>query len=481
MNKKFTILAKLLTIAIVSVLCNNAMAQTHKQLWGMTNQGGVNGVGVIFKTDSVGNNQTVVHSFSASDGSTPDGSLLKATDGKLYGMTQYGGANTSGVLFRFDPITNIYTDIIDFAGTSNGANPDGSLMQATDGNLYGMTEKGGAYDNGILFRFNPVTSVLTKLVDFAGATNGSFPVGDLIQASDGKLYGMTWKGGTSDMGTIFQYNITTPTFIKKFDFDGTSHGDNPYGSLMQASDGNLYGLTYHGGANDYGVLFQYNPTASFFTKKIDFDQGNYGSDPKGSLIETSNNLLYGLTYGGGANSAGVIFQYNISSSVFTNKFDLTTGANAPFGSLMLASDGNLYGMTSEGGTSSKGVLFQFNPTTSVFTKKLDFNGTNGNFPEYTHLIEISVNTSGIAEENAMPCFNIFPNPCLREFTLQLINPDQYGGLSRIEIFNISGKKLYSLANLNSKNMIDISDFPEGMYIVKYISAQGSGIAKIIKQ
>src|ERR1017187_6619779 len=94
----------------------------------------------------------------------------------------------------------------------------------------------------------------TKLLDFNGTTNGGSPKGSLMQATNGMLYGMTYNGGASTncsygCGVLFQYNPTTNVYTKKLDFAGTTNGQNSYGSLMQASDGMLYGMTYQGGAN----------------------------------------------------------------------------------------------------------------------------------------------------------------------------------------------------------------------------------------
>jgi uncharacterized repeat protein (TIGR03803 family) len=159
-------------------------------------------------------------------------------------------------------------------------------VQASDGKLYGMTVNGGANNNGVLFQYDPATSTYTKKLDFNGATKGSNPsFGSLMQASDGKLYGMTWQGGVNNMGVLFQYDTATSTFTKKLDFAGATNGRSPYGSLMQASDGKLYGMTYSGGANDMGVLFQYDTATSTFTKKLDFNGAN-GSNPQyANLIE----------------------------------------------------------------------------------------------------------------------------------------------------------------------------------------------------
>lgn len=94
---------------------------------------------------------------------------------------------------------------------------------------------------------------------------------------------MTSRGGASgDFGVLFQFDPVTSNYTKKLDFEGTANGGHPYGSLMQASDGKLYGMTNVGGVNGYGVLFQFDPATSTYTKKLDFDSIANGSHSTGS-------------------------------------------------------------------------------------------------------------------------------------------------------------------------------------------------------
>jgi uncharacterized repeat protein (TIGR03803 family) len=165
---------------------------------------------------------------------------------------------------------------MDFDNT-NGSNSWGSLMQASDGRLYGMTNGGGSNFAGVIFSFDPSSSTYTKLKDFDN-TNGAFPFGStLVQASDGKLYGMTNGGGSGGYGVIFSFDPSSSTYTKLKDFDNTD-GANPNGNLMQASDGKLYGMTYQGGSGGYGVIFSFDRSSSTYTKLKDFNYTN-GANP----------------------------------------------------------------------------------------------------------------------------------------------------------------------------------------------------------
>jgi len=367
---------KQLSLIICSILIYTT-AYSQTELWSMTSNGGQYGTGVIYKTDGSGNNQTVQHNFLKIDCTNPAyGKLLQASDGKLYGMTETGGSNNMGTLFQYDPSTGKYFKKIDFNGTAKGSNPLSSLIQASNGKLYGMTSKGGTINWGTLFEFDPSTNTFTKKVDFAGGVaSGMFPSGKLMQASNGKLYGMTSKGGTYNLGVIFEFDPATSTFTKKMDFNGTVNGSYPHGALMQASDGKLYGMASYGGsATTKGVLFQYDIATSTYTKKIDFTGTANGRAPYGELIQGTDGKLYGMTQLGGANDKGTLFQFDPITNAYTKKidFDGTTNGLNPWGSLMQASNGMMYGLTSGGGISGVGVLFEYNPTTSGLNKIMDF-------------------------------------------------------------------------------------------------------------
>jgi len=131
-------------------------------------------------------------------------------------------------------------------------------------NLYGVTNSGGNANAGVLFEYNLASGVYTKRVDFSSSV-GVSPVGGLLRGSNGHLYGVTSSGGGSSSGTLYEYNIGSNTFLKKADFDA-SKGTNPNGELIElSSTGRLYGFTRFGGTNNLGTLFEYNISNSTFT------------------------------------------------------------------------------------------------------------------------------------------------------------------------------------------------------------------------
>ncbi len=363
-----------------------------QKLWGLTLQGGSSDNGVLYKYNIGTHSYSKKIDLSYFNGSYPEGSLMKASNGKMYGMTQSGGMNGYGVIFEYDPSTNIYTKKIEL-DPSWGLAPYGSLMQASNGKLYGLTFRGGANDLGVLFEYNPASNTYIKKVDLS-STTGYYPWGSLIQASNGLLYGMALFGGANSGGSLFEFDPNSGTFNKRVDLsDGI--GKFPYGSLMQASNGKLFGMTGYGGSNNAGVIFEFTPSTGIYSKKIDLVTST-GAKPYGDLMQASNGKMYGMTAEGGANGVGVIFEYDPSTNAYTKMMDFSDSlGRLPFGSFMQASNGKLYGVTSGGGANSKGVLFEYEFLTNVYSKLYDWDSTNGRGPFYSTLIEMNIAESEI--------------------------------------------------------------------------------------
>ncbi len=320
-------------------------------LYGMTSQGGTNSGGTLFKIKPDGTNYADLLDFAGANGQYPYGSLI--SDGTfLHGMIYQGGTNVYGSVFKIKPDGTGYLKLLDFAGFTNGSNPHGDLY--SDGTfLYGMTQGGGTNSDGTIFKIKPDGSGYVKLLDFAGA-NGQYPKGSLI--TDGTfLYGMTINGGANSDGTIFKIMPDGTGYTKLLDFAGATNGSYPYGSLI--SDGTfLYGMTYNGGTNGDGTIFKIMPDGTSYTKLLDFAGAN-GQYPYGSLI-SDGTFLYGMTYKGGTNGYGTIFKIMPDGSGYADLLDFA-GANGQYPKGSLISDGTfLYGMTYDGGTNGWGVVFK---------------------------------------------------------------------------------------------------------------------------
>ncbi len=85
----------------------------------------------------------VLHSFSGSDGSTPNGNLVLDSAGNLYGTTAEGGSSGDGTIFKLSP-TGDFTLLHSFTGGSDGRGPEtGLALDPATGDLYGTTFDGG--------------------------------------------------------------------------------------------------------------------------------------------------------------------------------------------------------------------------------------------------------------------------------------------------------------------------------------------------
>src|ERR1700741_4616744 len=199
------------------------------------------------------------------------------------------------LVFLFRMTNAQYTRLLNFTISTSGANPYGDLY--FDGTfLYGTAMSGGASNNGTLYKIKPNGTGYLKLLDFMGTTNGSHPYGGLI--SDGTyLYGTTSTGGANSRGTIFKILPNGTGYVDLLDFAGASNGQNPYGNLYY--DGTfLYGTATSGGASNSGVLFKIKTDGSSFSKLLDFQPATYGSYPQGCPI-SDGTYLYGMTEHGG--------------------------------------------------------------------------------------------------------------------------------------------------------------------------------------
>jgi|HubBroStandDraft_1064217.scaffolds.fasta_scaffold02256_7 uncharacterized repeat protein (TIGR03803 family) len=283
---------------------------------------GLSGCGTVFKLTKTGT-LTVLHSFCggsgcgslATDGAEPTGRMVFGANGDLYGTTQtggiYDGFYNQGTIFRITT-SGVYEILHLFSGnfgpTPDGANPAAGLTLASNGDFYGTTTAGGASKDGTVFKMTPAGKV-TLLHSFTGSSDGSMPIGALVQASDGNLYGTCYSGGANGTGTAFR--ITTKgAFTKIYDFAAQASPGNigylPRAGLIQASDGNLYGTAWEGGAFEVtGTIYQLT-LAGVGTLEASFDDSTTGFSPLGALVQGSDGRLYvTLQNDGGENSDDV--------------------------------------------------------------------------------------------------------------------------------------------------------------------------------
>ncbi len=329
------------------------------QLYGTAEAGGFSGFGTVFRLAPEGT-VSVLHDFDLDNGNGPFAELLLANDGRLYGTTRGGGANDLGTIFSLAVNGQQFSVLHSFGG-ADGAHPAARLLQAADGNLYGTTEEGGASDQGTVFRITPA-GAFTSLHAFSG-TDGAFPSGGLIVGSDGALYGLTYDGGPNSAEFIggALYRITTAgalTVLYGFPAKA-SDGTFPIGELLLADDGQFYGVTQHGGNDFSGTVFRV-PQASTALDPAQLStvlhmSSGVNAVPYAGLVEDAAGVLYGTTEEGGPLNVGSIYALTKSGSVTAlHSFGSSSGHEVTGLSL---GGGTVYGSTRRGGQGRQGTLF----------------------------------------------------------------------------------------------------------------------------
>jgi uncharacterized repeat protein (TIGR03803 family) len=339
-------------------------------LYGTTYSGGTNDVGAMFKISTNGLFSKLYSFIGGSDGINPQASLTLGNDGNFYGMTEGGGANGYGVVFKVNP-SGAFTSLYSFTGGNDGASPVAGLIQGNDGNFYGTASQGGTNGYGTIFKIS-ATGTFMALYSFTGGNDGADPDAGLIQGNDGNFYGTASQGGTNGYGTIFKISATG-TFTALYSFTGGNDGADPDAGLIQGSDGNLYGTAQNGGTNSYGAIFKIG-TGGDFTSLYSFTDRHDGASPESGLIQASDGNFYGMTPNGGTNGYGTIFKIN-AGGAFTALYSFTRGNDGanPYDGLALGSDGNLYGTAEGGGAYGNGSAFRIN-TNGVFVGLYSFAG-----------------------------------------------------------------------------------------------------------
>ena len=202
---------------------------------------------------------TTLLAFDGSNGAFPFAGLIADANGDLFGTTPGGGANGDGTVFELVNNGGTYTltTLLSFDG-SNGTFPSAGLIADANGDLFGTTDAGGANNEGTVFELvnNSGTYTLTNLLSFNGS-NGAQPIAGLLADANGDLFGTTAGGGANNQGTVFELvnNSGTYTPATLLSFNG-SNGRLPFAGLIADANGDLFGTTQRGGSNDAGTVFE---------------------------------------------------------------------------------------------------------------------------------------------------------------------------------------------------------------------------------
>ncbi|MEO1713852.1 MAG: choice-of-anchor tandem repeat GloVer-containing protein, partial [Bacteroidota bacterium] len=336
-------------------------------IYGTMQDYGSFGDGLLFKVDPTTDVFSILYELDddgLGEGIQPENELLEVEPGLFYGTTEFGGDHNDGVLYSYDLNTNTYTKLFDFNQDTDGRGPVGNLAYNGSDKLFGVTDDGGnaGFNFGVLFSFDLTTNVFDTLYNFY-STSGYNPDGGVFYAGNDLIYGTLDGGGeVHDNGTLFEYNTATQTFTKKVDFDNSGVGSTPSGNLIEASNGKLYGGLSSGGVSGDGAVYEYTLGDTSVSSVIRFGEALAGAEPETAPLLASDGLLYGVVPRGGSGNDGLLYQLDPSTGTYINlvDFDSTTLGSRP-NSQLVEYGGLLYGTLNEDGVNSGGSLFSYDP------------------------------------------------------------------------------------------------------------------------
>ena len=295
------------------------------------------------------------------------------------------------LLFATSQAQTNYQRILSFGPLlQSGSWPRGQILEASDGWLYGTTYGGGTNGTGTLFKISKTGVGFTRLHSF---TDGYFPCGGLVEANDGTLCGTTSSGGVNNSGTVFKLNKDGSGFTLLHVFpSSTGDGAQPAAGLTSGKGGVLYGTTFGGGATNRGTVFSLNPDGSGYTNLHNFTgtNGADGSYPFANLCQGLDGAVYGTTQAGGSNDLGTVFKLNPNGTgyaILHHFSGRSVDGRLPLGGLVQGSDGLLYGTTSYGGTNDLGTVFKLGTNGGSYAVLRSFTGYPLEYQPFAGLVQ----------------------------------------------------------------------------------------------
>lgn len=351
----------------------------------------------------------VLHTFHGPDGANPVGQLVRDKVGNFYGVTSNGGkgkcGSGCGTSFKMDK-SGKEVWLHSFKGAPDASHPDAGLLRDAAGNLYGTTTYGGyttcnSFGCGTVFKLDK-TGKETWLYKFGGYPDSELPEALLVEDRLGNVYGTTYLGGTSDLGTVFEMDAAGKEALL-YSFagppDGGGDGAFSYDGMIRDKVGNLYGVTFDGGAYGAGAVYKLD-TDHEEILLYSFAGGAAGANPDSVLLFDPQGNLYGTTENGGnsecgGTGCGIIYELSPQSGgtwvettlyTFCSLSNCTDGETPGGGPLIRDVGGNLYGSTIIGGSyrncngDSCGVVFKLDPTGKETVLHSFTNGADGAYP-----------------------------------------------------------------------------------------------------
>jgi uncharacterized repeat protein (TIGR03803 family) len=344
------------------------LRDSQGNLFGTTENGGVNSGGTLFELPTGQHQPTVLNSFTA-DEQQNGGGLVADQSGDIFGSSVAGGTDSVGRIFEFSNGTFFNLFFFQANNSTVGNIPFGQLLSAgasTPGgfNLFGMSDGAGPNGGGGIYELSQDPTFTIQSIAGFPARNGSPGTGLTID-SQSNLFGTTLSGGTNGDGSIFEAPAGGGVLLTLASFDG-ANGSTPVGLLtFDPVTGALYGVTHDGGEANEGTIFKFSNGT--ITTVASFS-GSNSFLPNGTLVLDSNGNLFGTTSRGGANNQGTVFELPLGGKniITLGSFDGPNFGAAPIGSLVTDGNGNLFGATSTGGPNGDGVIYELSPSPTPF-------------------------------------------------------------------------------------------------------------------
>ena len=353
-----------------------------------------------------------IYSFCANgcgDGQAPVGRLVEDAAGSLYGVTDAGGAQGSGTVFRLTPNADrtrwkekIIYSFCTAGDCSAGQQPEAGLIIDTSGNLYGVSSAGPSTSGGAVFELMPnakktkwkLKVLATFCTDWPSCTGGKEPLSGLTYVGaasgvpyDGKssLYGTTSQGGKQGQGIVFQLTKEKGTWTHQtiYDFCAAAKctdGALPIGDLIVDASGNLYGAANAGGAFGFGSIYEIkhargpSPNLTVLHSFCALANCADGDQPEaGVIIDGAGNLFGTTALGGSSHNGGTVYKIVPSGSnsdfivlhTFCEESPCNDGAQ-PYATVTADVAGNLLGTTYAGGKNDAGAIFELHPNGDLY-------------------------------------------------------------------------------------------------------------------
>ncbi len=455
-------------------------------LYGMTRWGGAYGNGGLFSIAEDGSGYGVIASFLS-----PQSDFILGADGSFYLWTTSNSTYSSGAVSRIDVSGNV-TVLYTFNGDASLGSKPMQIVFGPDGNLYGVASAGGTHKQGVLFRMGPDGSAYTVLQSFGGTGDGQQP-NFLTLGSDGNLYGTTSYGGKNLAGTVFSLNVTSGAYTLIASAPGGANGSQPI-AVLSGKDGNLYGVSYYGGAGG-GVVFKVAGGTYSTVASLSKSNGN-----PVSLAVDSNGVLYGAQFG--SYGAGAVFSVDprqsppavVTQTSFLgdqhNYLSTAVGSHA----LVVGGDGYLYGGCPN--DNKYGFIYKLAPAIQGITS-LTVNPTEvvaGNSTTGTVILSqaapaggAKVALSGGGTVGGLPAsvtvpagksqatFTITTSASITASTTLPITAT-YAGSSAVAPLTVDAESVYSLAL--SAGTVTAGDSVSGIVILAYPAPAGGAVVSL---